>query len=250
MLHNTRLPLAVPAAVCFAIVVSSAAAWAQTTTRLQDEVAKALARERDFRTIKVAVEEGRVVLRGDVPTLWVKTQAIARALKVEGVKEVASELTIAKGENDKALVESVARVIRGYEHYTMWDYLSGSVRNGVVTLRGKVTPFPDKSKDLAERISKVRGVQDLQNELVVLPPSRSDEDLRYRLAQRIFSQQSFQQFASAVDPPFHIIVENGIITLVGYVQTQAEYIELAQIVGHTEGILRIDNQLQTLTPRR
>lgn len=222
---------------------------AQPTTKVRDDVVRALARDRDVGKVEVSVEEGRVVLRGDVSTLWAKTQAIARALKVDGVKEVASELTVAKGENDKDLAERVMKVMQGYEHYTVWDYLSGGVRNGVVTLRGKVTSFPDKSKDLAERISKIRGVQELRNELKVLNPSRGDDELRARLAQQIFSHPSFDTFATMPNPPFHIVVDNGVVTLIGYVQTQAEVIELTQLASQTMGILRIENQLQTVAKR-
>ena len=49
-----------------------------------------------------------------------------------------------------------------------------------------------------------------------------------------------------VNPPFHIVVHNGIITLVGYVQTQIELIEMQRIVAQTNGVLRVENQLQKL----
>ena len=230
-------------------VGASVGASAQSASTLRADVVRALARERDLGKIEVAVEEGRIVLRGELPTLWVKTQAIARALKVAGVKEVASELTVAKGENDNEVAARVANVIRTYEHYTIWDDLRGGVRNGVVTLRGNVTSFPDKSRDLTERISKVRGVQELKNELVVLNPSRSDDELRARLAQRIFSHPSFEPLAGAPNPPFHIIVDKSVVTLTGFVQSRIELMEISNLVAHTEGILRVDNQLQTSIKR-
>ena len=48
------------------------------------------------------------------------------------------------------------------------------------------------------------------------------------------------------NPPFHIIVHNSIITLVGYVQGQIELIELQRIVAQTEGVLRVENRLERL----
>ena len=47
-------------------------------------------------------------------------------------------------------------------------------------------------------------------------------------------------------PPFQIVVHNSIVTLVGYVQTQAELIEMQRVVAQTQGVLRVENQLQTL----
>ncbi len=46
------------------------------------------------------------------------------------------------------------------------------------------------------------------------------------------------------NPPFHIIVNNSIVTLIGYVQGEVERIELQRIVAQTPGVLRVENQLQ------
>ena len=48
------------------------------------------------------------------------------------------------------------------------------------------------------------------------------------------------------NPPFHIVVDNGVVTLVGYVQGQIEWIEMQRIVAQTFGVLRVENQLETL----
>ena len=117
-------------------------------------------------------------------------------------------------------------------------------------ISGKVTAFPDKSNDLTERVARVRGVQDIQNRIETMAPSRSDDELRSRLARRIFSHRSFERFGSMPNPPFHVVVENGIVTLIGYVQSHIEKIEIQQLVASTPGILRVDNKLETLRSRR
>ena len=48
------------------------------------------------------------------------------------------------------------------------------------------------------------------------------------------------------NPPLHIIVNNGYVRLIGYVQGQIEMIEIQRIVGQTRDVLRIENELQTL----
>jgi osmotically-inducible protein OsmY len=109
-----------------------------------------------------------------------------------------------------------------------------------------VTPERDKAGELFERIAKVRGVQDVQMNVTPLSPSRSDDRLRSAIARRLFSSDHFQRFASMTNPPFHIIVNNSVVTLVGYVQSQIEFIEMQRIVAQTQGVLRVDNQIQTL----
>ena len=226
---------------------ASAVGIAQSGTAQRDAVARALAGESDFRNIEVSVDEaGRVLLTGDLPVLWVKLQAIERALEATDGQEIVSELTVPEAESDEALAEAVAEAIQRYEYNTVFDYIDGSITDGVVMLSGKVTAFPDKAADLTERVARVRGVQDIQNRIETMTPSRSDDELRLRLARRIFSHPSFQRFAGTPNPPFRIVVHNSIVTLIGYVQSQIEMLEIQQIVSATQGILRVENQLETL----
>jgi osmotically-inducible protein OsmY len=211
------------------------------------EVAAELAGEFDFRPITVTLDdEGRIVVGGEVRLLWTKEEAIRQAREAAGGREVVSELTVTPGLDDTAMLSGVERAVRNYEHLTIFDYVSGSIRDGVVTLTGQVTPFPDKSGDIAERVSRVRGVQEIRNEIEVLPSFRADDEIRERLARAIFSRPDFERFARRPNPPFRLIVRNGIVTLVGYVQTRAEFLEMQQIASQIPGILRIENRLQTV----
>ena len=235
-------------ALVFALIASaSAVGLAQSGTAQRDVVARALAGERDFRNIEVSLDaDGRVLLTGDLPVLWVKLRAIKRALEAAGGLEIVSELTVPEAESDEALAEAVAKVIQRYAHYTVFDYISGSINDGVVMLSGKVTAVPDKAADLTERVARVRGVRDIQNRIETLTPSRSDDRLRASLARSIFRHPSFEGFRNSPNPPFHVVVDHGVVTLIGYVQSEIELREIQQIVAFTYGILRIDNQLETL----
>lgn len=232
----------------FALIASaSVAGLAQSGTVQRDAVARALDGERDLRNIEVSLDgDGRVILTGDLPVLWVKLRAIKRALEAAGGLEIVSELTVPEAESDEVLAEAVAEVIQRYAHYTVFDYISGSINDGVVMLSGKVTGVPDKAADLTERVARVRGVRDIQNRIETLPSSRSDDGLRARLAQSIFRHPSFEGFRNSPNPPFHVVVNHGVVTLIGYVRSDLELREIQQIVAFTPGVLRIDNQLETL----
>ena len=56
----------------------------------------------------------------------------------------------------------------------------------------------------------------------------------------------FERIVNMNNPPFHIIVKNGIAGLLGYVQGNIEHIELQRIVGQTQGVLRVENHLEVL----
>ena len=218
----------------------------QTEAQIEHEVRNSLRNERDLNRIQVSVYDTEVTLTGRVPTFWAKNQAIKRALEVEGVETVVSELEIPTEEKDPDIAEGVAKSVMRYPHYTIWDYIEGRVDKGVVWLSGWVTPVRDKSGEIFERVAKIRGVQDVQIDVKALPPSTIDASLRKLLAARIFSNIHFQQFSSHANTPFHIIVNNSVVTLVGWVQSDLELIELQRIVRQTQGILRVENELQTI----
>ena len=157
-----------------------------------------------------------------------------------------SEIDVPVEEDQQRLIEDIAEAIQRYDYYRIWDYLDARLNNGVVTLSGKVTPERDKAKELFERIAKVRGVQDVVINVEVLPSNSGDPRLRDAIARRVFSNDNFEQFAGMTNPPFHIIVQNSVVTLVGYVQSNIERIEMQRIVGQTQGVMRVDNQLESL----
>ena len=222
-------------------------AAAQTTTRIEREIREQLRGERDLRRLEVTVAGSEATLTGKLETFWFKSEAIRRTLEVDGVETVVSEIEIPPAESDEALAAEVGKTMRRYAYYTVFDYLDGRIDGGVVTLIGKVTPDRDKAGDLFERVAKIPGVQDVQNQIETMTPSSTDDNLRRVLARAIFGNAHFQRFSTQVNPPFHIIVENSSVTLIGYVQSEIERREMELIVRHTLGILRVVNQLQTVS---
>ena len=231
-------------AVTAVAVVATAAPAAQTPDQLQQRVERELHDERSMRRLEVPVAGDEATLSGPVNTFWDKHRAIQRALGVNGISTVASEIIVPAEEDEERLAEEVGRAVQRYPHYQIWDLIDGRVNEGAVTLFGKVTPERDKARELFERIAKIRGVQDVQVNFDVLPATRSDDRLRYSIARQVFANVHFQRFGTMSNPPFHIIVDNGVVTLVGYVQSQIEVIELQRIVGQTQGVMRVENQLQ------
>ncbi len=196
--------------------------------------------------LTVDVRDGVVMLSGDVATLWVKQEAVKRALKVDGVHSLMADLTIAKAENEATLLRQVGDAIRHYDLYTVYDSIEGRVRNGTVRLEGAVTE-PKKSSDILERVAKVRGVQAIDDGIVVLPASQNDDRLRVTIATAIYRDEAFQNY-SMVDPPVHVIVNNGHVTLVGFVRSQIERIKAQSIASMMSGVLAVENKVQLVGP--
>lgn len=224
--------------------VRPAAAGPQGPAALLAEIGAALRDDRDLRRIDYRVDGAEVTLSGDVPTLWVKTRAIDRVLEIEGVDTVASELVIPGGEDDEALAEAVGAAIQGYRHYTIWDYVGGSVVDGVVTLTGSVTPDRDKPAELFDRIARIAGVQDVVLDIFVQSASRRDRDLRRIVAQRVRRHPVFAQYLLLTDSPFRILVHEGEVLLVGVVRSGVEKRVIEQIARQAFETERVINRLQ------
>ena len=219
-------------------VLSDPAGDQQLKTRVEQRLS-----ERRVRGIKVAAQGGSVTLAGAVGSVGAKQDLIADVLKVEGVKEIVSELTIGKAESDQKLAERIADQMRRSSYFTVFDDVEIGVDNGVVTLTGYVTQ-PIKSEDLARRASHVDGAQDFINHLEVLPASLGDDRLRSIIANTLYRDPTFSNYASQAVPPIHIVVRNSSVLLTGVVNSEVERRQAESIVRGISGIIGVQNALR------
>jgi hyperosmotically inducible periplasmic protein len=149
----------------------------------------------------------------------------------------------AQDRRDVRLADDVGRSITGYVRLTIFDDINATVENGMVVLAGKVT-MPYKKDDLEKRIAKIDGVRSVRNEIGVLPVSQFDDELRYRVSRAIYGNPSFWNYAAIANPPIHIIVEGGHVTLAGVVNSNVERM-LARSLATGLGELSVTNALKT-----
>jgi len=192
----------------------------------------------------VSVSSGVAMVSGTIATLWLKEETISRTRKVPGVTSLVLELTIPRAESDEKLVKDVTDKIQHYERFTVYDDFQGSVKNGVVYLGGAVTE-PKKLEDVIERVSKIRGVQAIDNKVVVLPPNQSDDRLRVAIATAIYRNPDFERY-SMTNPPIHVIVNNGHVTLIGYVRNEIEKRKAHEAAQFINGVLALDDRVKVV----
>ncbi|MEZ5316433.1 MAG: BON domain-containing protein [Vicinamibacterales bacterium] len=143
--------------------------------------------------------------------------------------------------SDADLARQAALAVRGYPQFTIFDDVNIAVANGVVTLTGRVTAAY-KVKDIGERVGRAAGDERLVNQLEVLPASTTDQDLRVRIARAIYTHSTFWQYASMTNPPIHIIVERGRVTLTGAVNSEVERM-MAYALAQVDGAFSVTNRL-------
>lgn len=189
----------------------------------------------------VSVSGGVVTITGTVANLWLKEETIKRALKVSGIGQLLSELTIPKAESDDKLAMEVVDKITHYDLFTVYDYFQGSVKNGIVFLRGAVTE-EKKLDDVIERVAKVRGVQSIDNKVTVLPANQDDDRLRVAIANAIYSLSDFERYSRA-NPPIHVIVNRGHVTLIGVVRSEIEKRKAYEAARFINGVLALEDKV-------
>jgi hyperosmotically inducible periplasmic protein len=172
--------------------------------------------------IDVKVEDGVVILDGKVRTHAEKRRASRLIHNVDGVVRVENMLEVeAMTRTDQQVADEIAKEVRSFVFYDIFDWIEGTVNNGVVTLKGEVRE-PWRKDDYARLAEDVSGVKEVRNDIEVLPTSIYDDQLRVAAARAIYGHPSFRRYAHRALPPIHIIVENGRIELEGSVATQLE----------------------------
>jgi hyperosmotically inducible protein len=144
---------------------------------------------------------------------------------------------------DLQVFNDVARSVNRYAHFTIFDDVNANVKDGVVTLTGRVT-MPYKRDDIMKRVADIDGVREVRDHVEVLPVSQSDDRLRYQIARAIYSNPNFWNYAIGPNPSIHIIVEHGHVTLTGVVNNNIDRM-LARSLVNQFGVMSVKNELKT-----
>jgi hyperosmotically inducible protein len=106
---------------------------------------------------------------------------------------------------------------------------------------------PYKAGEIEHLAKRVSGVREIKNEIATLSESSSDDELRTSIASRIYRDPTFWSYGIQVNPPIHILVDKGRVTLTGTVRSDADRREAELIARSVFGVLSVDNQLRAET---
>lgn len=151
-------------------------------------------------------------------------------------------------QGDEAIAQRITHEIRMYPYYGIWDDVSLQVANGQAILSGEVNQ-PFKKSDIGNIVKRVPGVTSVTNDLKVAPLSSFDDRIRLQVARAIYGSPSFTRYGMQPQPPIHILVDNGHVTLTGIVATEADK-QLAGMRAASAGLSfgPITNNLQVERP--
>jgi hyperosmotically inducible protein len=176
-----------------------------------------------------------------------KTKAIAVVftLLVLGISAVSQQ-----AERNQPSAKSQDRISREVRHellmlpyFGVFDNIGYRVDGDVVTLVGQVVR-PTLKSDAENSIKRIEGVEKVDNQIEVLPPSSMDDGLRLRLFRAIYQFPSLQKYELGVQKPIRIIVKNGRATLEGVVDNQTDKDTAGVRANTVSGLFSVTNNLQ------
>lgn len=175
-----------------------------------------------------------------------------------------STLTLSGQPASSRQADAIREALLRLPYYGVFDALSFSYDKGTVTLEGYA--FRSTLKSDAERaVKRIAGVDEVVNNIVELPVSSHDDELRWRTFYAIYTNSFLSRYAPGggllwghrhsirrdmqfgLQPignyPIHIVVERGRIRLVGMVDTQADRTAAELAARGVSGSFGVENQL-------
>lgn len=127
------------------------------------------------------------------------------------------------GETDETeIAKKVRHELVMLPYYNIFDDLAFKVDGSTVTLLGAVVN-PVLKDDAGRVVKKVQGVEQVVNNIEVLPVSPMDNQIRMAEYRAIYGDPSIStRYGYRALPSIHIIVKNGHVTLEGVVANQAD----------------------------
>lgn len=180
-----------------------------------------------------------------------------------------AETPDAKQQATLKLAQEVRKQIVTQPRYGVFDSIHFAIEGDTVILRGYASR-PTLKSGIENSVKRIDGVNNVKNEIEVLPLSPNDDRLRAAVYRSIYGYAPLQRYTSnrgrprgvpsvartaggiTNDPPIgyhgiHIIVKNGNVTLTGVVGSDMDLALAGMRANIVPGVFSVDNDLQVAT---
>ena len=98
--------------------------------------------------------------------------------------------------------------------------------------------------DAENVVKKIEGVEQVVNNIEVLPTSPDDDRIRLAEYRAIYGQTALNRYSLQAVPPIHIIVKNGHVTLEGVVASEGDKNIAGIQANSVPGVFSVTNNLR------
>lgn len=172
--------------------------------------------------VDVTVENGQVILSGEVASQGLKKKVVQLIRGVDDVIVVQDQITVRDvAVTDQELADQIGQRVRNDAFFGVFDWVEGRVEDRVATLEGAVREAW-KKEHFGEVAESIPGVREVENDIEILPTSVTDDRIRISLAREIYGDPVFygQQFGA--QQSIHIVVDRGNVRLEGVVANEVQ----------------------------
>ena len=221
-------------------------AGAQSNDNSATSAAQSRLNKKQFKDVHVSVGNGIATLSGTVDLYEYKADAQKTALHTKGVTAVRNQIqvtgpSVSDHELQSKLAEKLAYDRVGYGN--VFDAITVSVNNGVVSLGGHVHNYPNRDSALAT-VATTAGVKDMMDEIEVDPVSTLDDQTRLAVARSVYSFPTLNKYGLNPAMPIRISVQNGNVELYGTVDSEADKDAAYLRANSVPGVFSVKNYLQ------
>ncbi|NLY42382.1 MAG: BON domain-containing protein [Clostridiaceae bacterium] len=189
--------------------------------------------------INVEYQNGFVHLSGFVDVLAEKTFAEEIIKGMDGIHNIENNLTVCTdGEiSDRHITAEIDKAIKNSSYAVNLRNVSSKVSGGSATLLGSVNTLADEMHAI-ELAKKVRGVKNVVSNLDIVSVRNYDDATIKNKINQVLSQTHLGI------PGIKSEVNNGKVTLRGYVPSIRDMEMAIELVADVEGVAHISNKLK------
>jgi hyperosmotically inducible periplasmic protein len=142
----------------------------------------------------------------------------------------------------RTLEQKVFKKILYLPYYGVFDNIKFKVDGSTVTLYGKV--YNGTNKSSAENaVEDIDGVTSVVNNIELLPPSPFDNSIRRQLLYSFGNTAGMSRYLQEPNPSIRLIVENGRVTLEGFVSNRSDANLMNILANGVSGVFKVNNNL-------
>jgi osmotically-inducible protein OsmY len=173
-------------------------------------------------------------------------------------------------EDTLRIVQEVQKKLAGLPTFGVFDWITFGVQGKTIVLKGYASR-PTLKSDAENAVKRIKGVENVINQIEVLPNSPNDDRIRAAVYNRIYTQPTLAKYnanqgslARALgpggrsvalmaggitnDPPIgfhaiHLIVKNGNVALYGVVNNEMDKTIAGMQANSAPGAFSVDNDL-------
>ena len=216
----------------------------RTDTEIRADVLRELQwdpRVTNANAIGVAVQDGAVMLTGNVRSYAEKVAATKAATRVDGVRAVADEIRVHLSDDSRDDADIARDIVHVLEPNTQVPVgkVHARVQSGWVMLDGQVD-YEYQHREVERMVRHIRGVTGITNNITVTPPATppaSPDAVQAEI------EEAFRREAEVDARQIRVEVSDHTATLYGHVHSLHEATAAAAAAAAAAGVARVENHL-------